>query len=132
MNTQTTYETNYDWAKMEITDLLFNLPFNTSLAGFSMLIDAILLTVNSQNKKMNMTKDIYSIIAKERKINENSVEKGIKGAIESINCSPVSQKDIVYPNLMIKNALIDGKPKHFIIAVSEAIKLKKLKLSSQY
>lgn len=130
METQKTKQLNSEWERMEIIDLLFNLPFNTSLSGFSMLTEAIFITMQLNAGRMNMTKEVYSKIAKSRNINENSVEKGIKGVIDSINSASVSQRDVVYPSMMIKNALIDGKPKHFIVAVSEAIKLKKLKLAT--
>lgn len=118
---------NYEQERLEIADMLFNFPFNTSLAGFSMLSEAILLAVQSKPGRMNMTKDIYSHIAKTRNINENSVEKGIKCAIDSVSSSCVSVKEINCPNLILKNALINGRPKHFIMAVSEAVKLKILK-----
>ena len=119
-----------EWEKVQVSNLLFNFPFNTSLAGFSMLIDAITLSLGINKRSVNMAKDVYSKIAKRRNINGNSVEKGIKSAIESVYTSTISIKDIVCPNMVVKNALIDGRPKHFIMAICEVIKFSKLKLSA--
>ena len=119
-----------EWEKVQVSNLLFNFPFNTSLAGFSMLTEAITLSLGINKRSVNMTKDVYSKIAKRRNINGNSVEKGIKSAIESVYTSTISIKDIVCPNMVVRNALIDGKPKHFIMAICEVIKFSKLKLSA--
>ena len=119
-----------EWEKVQVSNLLFNFPFNTSLAGFSMLTEAINLSLSLNKRNVNMAKDVYSKIAKKRKINGNSVEKGIKSAIESVYTSTISIKDIVCPNMIIKNALIDGRPKHFIMAICEVVKFSKLKFSA--
>lgn len=128
MQTNLTRKNQCEWGMLDVSKILFELPFNTSLAGYSMLTDAILLTLNfNGGGPVNMTREIYGEIAKSRNINGNSVEKGIKNVIESISSSCLSLKDIKCPNIMIKNALLEGKPKHFIMAVSESIKYNKLK-----
>ena len=122
--------TELEWEKVQVSNLLFKFPFNTSLSGFSMLTEAIMLTLANDNGHVNMTKDVYKKIAEKRKINGNSVEKGIKTAIESVSSSNLSLKDVSCPNVIIKNALINGRPKHFIMAICEAIKLSKLNLGA--
>lgn len=122
-----TKQNELDWEKVQVTNLLFEFPFNTSLTGYTMLTEAIMLSLSSDSRHLNMTKDIYGKIAKQRNINGNSVEKGIKNAIESVNSSAVLLKDISCPNVVIKNALLNGRPKHFIMAICEAVKLSKLK-----
>jgi len=119
-----------EWEKVQVAGLLFNFPFNTSLSGYSMLNEAIMLSLSSTTRQVNMTRDIYNKIAKRRKINGNSVEKGIKNAIESVNSSCVSIKDINCPNIIIKNALINGRPKNFIMAICEQVRFSKLKLNA--
>ena len=116
-----------EWEKVQVSNILFNFPFNTSLAGFSMLTEAIMIALNINKKSVNMAKDVYSEIAKQRNINGNSVEKGIKSVIDSVYTSTIAIKDIICPNIIIKNALIDGRPKHFIMAIREVVKLTKQK-----
>lgn len=113
---------NYNEEKRAISNLLFKFPFNTSLVGYSMLKEAIFLTLCCNSSRVNMTKDVYNKIADKRNINKNSVEKCIKYVIDSVGCSMISAKDVVCPNILIKNALIDGKPKSFIMAIAEAVK----------
>ena len=110
--------------KMEIVDLLCNFPFNTALAGFSMLLEAIEISLKINQGRLNMTKDVYSHIARSRAINENSVEKAIKTVIDSIGLSSVASKELSFPSMIVKNALLEGKPKHFIMAMAEVIKLR--------
>lgn len=130
MESNLTNEQNDELEKMEIADFLFDFPFNTGLAGYSMLNEAILLTLKSNAARLNMGRDIYKQIASRRNINGNSVEKGIKGVIDSVANSSILAKEIIYPNLNVKNALIDGKPKHFIMAAAEVVKIKILRQKS--
>ena len=57
-----------EWEKVQVAGLLFNFPFNTSLSGYSMLNEAIMLSLSSTTRQVNMTRDIYNKIAKRRKI----------------------------------------------------------------
>ena len=114
--------------EVEVYDELLKLPFNTSLVGFSMLTEAIIQAVKiGKNARLNMCKEIYEKIAIDRNIAVNSVEKAIKMAINSINNSPVPYKDVNCSSMLIKNALLDGKPKHFIMAVCESLRINSLK-----
>lgn len=129
MISSSSIEYGQEWEKVQVSNILFNFPFNTSLAGFSMLTEAILIALNVEKKSVNMAKDVYSEIAKQRNINGNSVEKGIKSAIESVYTSTIAIKDITCPNIIIKNALIDGRPKHFIMAIREVVKFSRRKFN---
>lgn len=119
-----------NWEHMEITSILFRLPFNTALTGYPMLVDAIELSLRCKNGRLNLGKDVYVKIAKKYNINPASVEKAIKGVISSVSQSNVSCSSVIYPNLVVKNALIDGRPKHFISAMCELVRHNKLMLGT--
>jgi len=116
------------WEELEVTTQLSALPFNTSLAGYSMLFEAILISLRLDKYPINMSTDVYVEIAQKRNISVNSVEKAIKNVIESVNNSAIQMKDFVVENMLVKNALIDCKPKHFISAICQVIRHKKIKL----
>lgn len=115
------------WEEREIEMQLSNLPFNMSLAGYSMLAEAIQKSLRFENRSIKMSVDVYAEIARARNISVNSVEKAIRSAIESVNNSQIKMKEVEEPSLLIKNALADAKPKHFIMAMCRVIKLAKLK-----
>ena len=115
------------WEEQEVEMQLSNLPFNMSLAGYSMLVEAILKSLRFENKSIKMSADIYTEIAQARNISVNSVEKAIRSAIDSVNNSQIKMKEVEEPSLLIKNALADARPKHFIMAMCRVIKLAKLK-----
>lgn len=119
-------ETN-DYNLIETQNILTNFPLNTSLNGYSMLVDAIVLAIPYSNGKLNLSKDIYGLLAKKYSIKKGSVEKAIRGVIESANDAMVSMSSIPFPNIRMKNALLDGRPKHFISAICEQVKLNNLK-----
>jgi len=127
MLTETNAKRLKKWEELEVATQLSALPFNTSLAGYSMLIEAILISLRLNKFSVNMSSDVYVEIAKSRNISVNSVEKAIKNAIDSVNYSAISMKDFVIPNMLIKNALLDGKPKHFITAICQVIRHIKIK-----
>ena len=115
------------WEEQEVEMQLSNLPFNMSLAGYSMLVEAILKTLRFENKYIKVSADIYTEIAQARNISVNSVEKAIRSAIDSVNNSQIKMKEFDEPSLLIKNALADARPKHFIMAMCRVVKLAKFK-----
>ena len=115
------------WEEQEVEMQLSNLPFNMSLAGYSMLVEAILKSLRFENRSIKMSIDVYAEIARARNISVNSVEKAIRSAIESVNNSQVKMKEVGEQSLLIKNALAEAKPKHFIMAMCRVVKLAKLK-----
>lgn len=125
MNTITKEQQDYNL--METNNILTNFPLNTSLNGYAMLVDAIVMAIPYSAGRLNLSKQIYGEIAQKYNIQIGSVEKAIRGVIDSANDSIVTMNSITFPNVRIKNALLDGRPKHFISAMCEQVKLNYLK-----
>lgn len=119
--------TEKDFNLMETNNLLTNFPLNTSLNGYSMLVDAIVMAIPYSKGKLNLSKQVYTSLAEKYNIQKNSVEKAIRGVITSLSDAMVTMNSITFPNVRIKNALLDGRPKHFISAMCEQVKLNNLK-----
>lgn len=110
--------------KHEINRELIKMPFNTSLIGYSMLVDAIIVSLNPAIKKLNLTRDVYSRLSSLYSVGTNTIEKDIKGAIESVFCSTtIKTDDITFPTETLKLALSEGRPKHVIVAMCQHMKL---------
>lgn len=110
--------------KHEINMELIKMPFNTSLIGYSMLVDAIIVSLSPSIKRLNLSKEVYSKLSDLYSVGANTIEKDIKGAIESVFCSTTVRADeIVFPNESLKLALKEGRPKHVIVAMCQHMKL---------
>lgn len=99
---------------------LFRYPFNTADAGFKMLVEAVILTLESTELFINV-REIYKTIAQKRKIRIDSVDKAIKTAIEHVTSVVKMDKDNFH-NAPMMQAFINEKPRSLIFAISETIK----------
>lgn len=113
---------------LEISEVFMCLPFNTSLIGYQMLINAVGILLNSNEVGMNLNGDIYKIVSENFSVNAKFVEKSIRSLLASTADYCVYYNKIIqYPNLLIKHAVEDGHPKSFIFSICEYIKLKRCK-----
>lgn len=111
--------------KHEINKVLITMPFNTSLIGYSMLVDAIVVSMGHSFSHLNLKKDIYTKLSGLYKVGSSTVEKDIKAAIASILTSTLNMTQLEYPSKHIELAVSDGKPKQLIVAMCQYMKIDK-------
>ena len=111
--------------KHEINKILITMPFNTSLIGYSMLVDAIVVSMGHSFSDLNLKKDIYTKLAGLYNVGSSTVEKDIKSAIGSILTSTLNMTELEYPSKHIELAVSDGKPKQLIVAMCQYMKINK-------
>lgn len=102
------------------TKVLFRYPFDTANVGFKMLIEAVVLTLESTEPFIN-TRGIFEKIARKRKIKTASIDKSIKKAIDNITAVIDFDKED-YHNALMRQAFINGKPKGLVLATRETVK----------
>ena len=113
---------------LEISEVFMCLPFNTSLVGYQMLINAVGILLNTKEIGLSLNGDIYKTVGENFCVNAKFVEKSIRNLLSATSdyCAYYS-KVIQYPNLLIKHAVEDGHPKSFIFSICEYLKLKRFK-----
>ena len=109
--------------KHEINLVLLKMPFNTSLVGYSMLVDAIIVSMDQSFSRLNLSKDVYTRLSDLYDVGINTVEKDIKSAIGSVYVSTMKLSELEYPSAHLKLALEDGKPKQVIVAMCQYMKI---------
>lgn len=70
--------------KKYIADELEKMGFRRRQVGFEYAVDAIFLLIRNKVKRPNVTREIYSSIAKEYHTTCDGVERGIRNAIETV------------------------------------------------
>ena len=126
VNSQLVGENEY-----EVMRLLMDMPFDSSLVGFSFMCEAIQEVVNSNSFQVNLSRNVYNVIAKRHNISISQVDKSIRNLLYNASNYATNIKEILFPTMIIKNAFVSTKTKAFITAVAEFIKISKRKLEYQ-
>lgn len=120
-----------DESKYEVVRLLMDMPFDSSLVGFTFLCEAIQEVVNSNSFQVNLSKNIYSVIATRHNVSISQVDKSIRSLLYNASNYATTIDEILFPTMIIKNAFVSTKTKSFITAVADFIKVSKRKLEYQ-
>lgn len=115
----------------EVVRLLMDMPFDSSLVGFAFLCEAIQEVVNSNSFQVNLSKNIYSVIAQRHNISISQVDKSIRNLLYNASNYATNINEILFPTMIIKNAFVSTKTKSFITAVADFIKVSRRKLEYQ-
>ena len=115
----------------EVVRLLMDMPFDSSLVGFAFLCEEIQEVVNSNSFQVNLSKNIYSVIAQRHNISISQVDKSIRNLLYNASNYATNINEILFPTMIIKNAFVSTKTKSFITAVADFIKVSRRKLEYQ-
>ena len=127
----TTIDAGFDDTNYQVSRLLMDMPFDSSLVGFAFMCEAIEEVVNSNSFQVNLSKNVYSVIAEKHNVSVSQVDKAIRSLLYNASNYATDLSDVLFPTMIIKNAFVSTKTKSFITGVADFIKVSRCKLEYQ-